>query len=112
MGTPRVYTVRVIDSPAGIGSTEFSPVPIESQFIIRNMTWTARLDSTFWPPPEGNQGLYNETNDIWVYQPPTGMIANISLTWEGRYVLKYGETLILDSQGWDVSVTAYQLSLP
>lgn len=112
MGSPRVYTVRVIDSPADIGSTEFSPVPIESQYIICRMTWVARTGSTGWTTRPYQAGLYNITNDIAVYQTPPGILANISLPWEGRYVLQYGEILFLDASGWDVSITAYSLSLP
>lgn len=107
-----VYTVRVLDSPALVESTSFSPVPIGSQFIISHMTATSQPGSTNWTQFPIGCVVYNQTTGVVVWALPAIPSVQMTLLWQGRYVLEYGDVLIVTAPGWDVTITAYSLKLP
>lgn len=107
-----VYTVRVIDSPPDIGSTEFSPVPIESVFVISHMTATPGPGGEGWVDWVSGSGVYNLSTGICIWALPAIPYSFTTWHWRGRYVLQYPELLYVQAPGWGVSITAYSLALP
>lgn len=106
-----VYTVRVLDYP-GYLDEEIFPVGPGHQFVICAMTARPDNSSGHWAPTTSQVLVENVTTGVTIWSLPPIPVDWATFQWQGRYVLQYGEELGVFSPGWDVTITAYDLTLP